>query len=137
VHCQQAASLNVEFKGFQNLLLALSMEVDALNTARNLVKANVVEALKARTTYRLDPMIRNQEVLLPAHKKVFFLHPVLCHEFRARRVFRERLVGRESSPVLSVDFLVGAPFRMLGYESVLASDDFAFEVGGQAGVVFC
>jgi hypothetical protein len=39
--------------------------------------------------------------------------------------------------VLSVDFLVGAPFRMLGYESVLASDDFAFEVGGQAGVVFC
>jgi hypothetical protein len=106
------------------------MEVDSFNAARELIKANIVKALKARTTYRPNPMIGHQKVLFPAHEQVLFLHPVLCHELRARRVFRERLVGRESSPVLPVDLFVRAPFRVLGYEGVFASDDFAFEVCG-------
>jgi hypothetical protein len=58
-------------------LFALSMEVDPFDASGHLVEADVVETFETRTVYGFDAMVRNQEVLLPAHKKMLLLHPVL------------------------------------------------------------
>jgi hypothetical protein len=117
-------------------LLALSMEVDALDATRELVEADVVEAFEARTAYSPDSVIRDEEILLPSHEQMLLLIQVLRHLFLARGVFGYRLVCIEAPPVLPVDLFVGAPFRMLCNEGVFASDDLAFEVRCQAWVVF-
>lgn len=119
-----------------NSLLALSVEVYSLDAAGDLVEADVIKSLETRTIYGFDAMVRNQEILLPAHKEMFLLHPVLGHQLWPRRVFGERLVGRESTPVLPVDLLIRAPFRMLCDECIFAANYFTFKVCRQAGVVF-
>lgn len=120
----------------RNLLLALRMEVNALDAARNLIEADVVKALKARTVDGPHPVVRDQEVFFPTHEEMLLLHPIFRNELGPRRVFREGLVCRESTPVLPVHLLVGAPFRMLCDKSVLAADYLAFEEGGETGVIF-
>lgn len=119
-----------------NSLLALSMEVDALDATRELVEADVVEAFKARTADGPHSVVWHEKVLLPPHEEVFLLVQLLRHLFLARRVLSNRLVCVEPPPVLPVDLLVGAPFRMLCNEGVFGSDDLAFEVRRQTWVVF-
>ena len=53
------------------------MEVDSFDAAGNLVEADVIESLKTRAVYGFDAVVRHQEVFLPAHEKMFLLHPVL------------------------------------------------------------
>ena len=118
-----------------DLLLALSMEVDAFNAARHLIKADIVEALETCAAYCPDSVIRHKEILFPAHEEMLLVHPVLGHQLGARQVLGQRLISRESSPMLAVNLLVGAPFRMLCNERVLASDDFTLKVRGQAGMI--
>lgn len=120
-----------------NLLLALSVKINAFDAAGHLIEADVIESLETRAAYRAHPMIRHQEVFFPAHKQMLLLHPVPSHELRSRRVFREGFVCLEACPMLPINLLVGAPLRMLCYEGVFISDDFALEVCGQARMVFC
>lgn len=59
------------------VLLALGVEVDPADAAVTLVEANVIEALEAGARNRLDAVVRNQEVLFPAHEDVLTLLIVL------------------------------------------------------------
>ena len=112
------------------------MKINALDAARHLIKADVVEALKTRTIDRLYSVVWDQKVLFPAHEQMFLLHPVLGHQLWPRRVFREGLVGGKSSPVLPIDLFIGTPLGMLCDESVLAADNFALKVRREARMVF-
>jgi len=53
------------------------MKIDATDTSRTLVEADVVEAFEARARNGLDFVVRNQEVFLPSHEQVLFLCKVL------------------------------------------------------------
>ncbi len=53
-----------------NLLLAPSVEIDAIDLAFYLVEADIVESLKAGPLYTPDSMIRDKEPFLPAHEDV-------------------------------------------------------------------
>jgi hypothetical protein len=112
------------------------MEIDALYATRYLVEADVVEALETRPVDRLHSVIRDEEVLFPAHEEVLFLHPVLRYQLGSRRVFGKRLVCWKSGPVLSVDLFVRTPLGMLCDERVLAADDLALEVCGETRMIF-
>ena len=118
------------------ILLALSMEVYSFNSSGNLIEANIIKSFETRAVDRANSMIWHQKVFLPSHKNMFFLHPVLCDKVRARRVLCERFICRESSPVLSVDFLVRSPFGVLRYKGILISDYLSFEVRCKTRVVF-
>lgn len=111
-------------------LLALSVKVNALYATGHLIEANVVEAFETCATDGAHAMVWHQEVLFPAHKQMFLLHPVLGHQFRTRGVFREWFVRGEACPVLAINLLVGAPFRMLCYKGVFAADYLALKVCG-------
>lgn len=111
------------------------MEVDPADTPRNLIEADVVEALKTRAVDCANAVIRHQKVFFPSHKQVLLIGPILGDEIGPRAVFGDGFVRRESAPVLPVHFLVGPPFRMLRDERVFTADDFAFKVSGETGVV--
>jgi hypothetical protein len=64
----------------ENSLLALGVKVNALNNARDLIKANVVEAFKTGPADCPHSVIRHQKVLLPAHEKMLLVHPVFCYQ---------------------------------------------------------
>jgi hypothetical protein len=110
--------------------------INAFHATRHLIEANVVEALKTCAVDGLHPMVWDQKVLLPAHEEMFFLHQIFGHQLRPRRVLREGLICWELGPVLPIDLLVRPPLRMLRNKCVLASNNLAFEVRGEARVVF-
>ena len=116
-------------------LLALGVEVDAADGARNLVEADVVEALEAGARDLAHAVVGHQEVLLPAHEDVLALGPVRQPEVRAARLLGQRPPGREAVPVVQVRLLRRAPRRVRGQEAVLAAHDLALEVGDEARVV--
>ena len=64
--------------GVAHLLLALGMEIYTLDGARDLVEANIVEALEACAADGSDSVVWHQEVFLPAHEQMLFLYPILC-----------------------------------------------------------
>jgi hypothetical protein len=55
------------------VFFALVVVVNAVDSARMLVEADVVEAFETCTRNRFDPMIRNQKVLLPSHPQLLAL----------------------------------------------------------------
>jgi len=105
------------------------MKVNPADIPAPLIKADIIEPLKARSANRLNPMIRNEKVLLPPHKQVFPVRIVLVSEVWPARFPRQRFPGREAVPVLHVDGFGGAPGRIFGLKGVFGANDFAFEVG--------
>jgi hypothetical protein len=49
------------------------MEVDTINTSRQLIETDVIKSLKAGTIDRPYAVIRYQEVLFPTHEQVLLL----------------------------------------------------------------
>lgn len=82
------------------------MEIDALDSAGNLVEADIVKAFETSAIDRLYAMVRNKKVFFPAHEEMFFLHPILLHHFWPARVLGKGLVRWEPTPVLAIDLLV-------------------------------
>ena len=113
------------------------MKVNAAHGARDLVETDVVEALEAGARYGADAVVRHEEILLPPHEDVLALGEVFVVEVGLLRLLGERAPGGEAGPVVHVGFLGRAPGLVFGLEGVFGADDFAFEVGGQGGVVFC
>lgn len=118
-------------------LLALRMEVNPAHAPTPLVKADIIEALKARPRNRAHPMVRDEEVLLPAHEDVFALRQVGDVEVPPPRSLAEGPERLELRPVLQVHFVRRAPVVVLGEEGVLRPDDLALKVCRQGWVVFC
>lgn len=54
-------------------LLALRVEVNPAHAPTPLVKADVIKPLKTRSRNRAYPVIRDEEVLLPAHEDILTL----------------------------------------------------------------
>lgn len=119
-----------------NSPLALAVEVNAIDLSMDLIKTNIIEALKARPGDGAHAMVGDEEVLFPAHENVLALGDVLDDDRRASAgLFRVGAEGRELGPMRQVGLVVGAPVVVLGHEAVLVPDDFALEVGGQGWVV--
>lgn len=114
------------------------MEIRALNIARNLIERNVVKALKTRSIYGANLVIRHQKELLPPH----VYDPLLCVIVNLvaallHCLFVVRLEFVKNLPVREIANVVRAPVRVFGLEGVFRADDFAFEEGCEAWVVFC
>lgn len=112
------------------ILLALRMEINPTNAPINLIKAYIVKSLETGARDCLDAVVWHQEVFFPAHKDVLALLVIFQCEGGRFRGFGKRAPGRESRPVLEVDFFRGAPGRMCGFEKVFGANDFAFEECG-------
>ena len=112
------------------ILFALGMEIDTIDIARNLIKADVVKPLKTRARDLADAVIGHKEGFLPAHEDVFALGEVFVMEVGFLGLFGEGPPGGEAGPVLHVGFVGRAPGGVAGLEGVFGADDFAFEEGG-------
>lgn len=113
------------------------MEIDTRDAASPLIKTDVVEAFKGSATNALDPMIRDEEVLLPPHEQVVSIEVVAQRE-RCGTVLRisgQGLEGRETSPMCQIDLFGTVPRRVGCAEEMLGADDFAFEESGQGRMV--
>lgn len=116
--------------------LALRMEVDTAYRALNLIKTDVVEALKAGTRNGPNSVIRNEKILLPPHEYVLSLGKVAVCEIGPFGLFGQRFPRRKPGPVVYVCFFIGAPCFVARQKGVLGADDFAFEECCQGGMVF-
>jgi hypothetical protein len=106
------------------------VEVDPADLSLDLVKTNVVETFEACPSDCPDPVVRDQEVFFPTHEDMVPLGNVSYDDWAFACLFLVWPEGMELGPVVYV-YLVGrAPVLVLCYETVLGSDDFAFEVGG-------
>lgn len=112
------------------VLRTIRMEVNPINRPPHLIETNIIKPLKARPIDLPDPMIRHQELLLPAHEHILAVRAVLVVEVGLLGLFCEGPPGLEARPVLHVFFVAGAPVAVPGLEGVFGADDFAFEEGG-------
>ena len=85
------------------------MKVNPIHLPSHLVEADVVEALEARTVDGPNAMVRDQKVLLPAHKYVFAVVNVNRDEAALSRLLLKRPKGGKLSPVRKVDLIGYAP----------------------------
>lgn len=106
------------------------MEVDAVDVARHLVEADVVEAFEAGAGDLAHAVVGHEEGFLPAHEDVLALGGVLEVEVGLLGLLREGPPGGEAGPVLHVGLVGGAPGGVAGLEGVFRTNDFAFEKGG-------
>ncbi len=113
------------------------MEIDSIDSARYLIKADIVESLEARTINLAHAMIWHQKFLLPAHEHVFAVCAILVVEVGLLGLLRKRAPSGKSSPVLHVLFIAGSPVLVLGLKSVFGTDYLAFEEGSECSVFRC
>lgn len=111
------------------ILLTLGMEIDPTDPPIPLIETNIIKTLETRPRDRLHAVIRDQEVLFPAHEDVLTLLVVFQREGGVFGGFGEGPPGGEARPVLQVDFFGRVPGRVGGFEEVLCADYFAFEEG--------
>ena len=116
-------------------LFTLGVEVYAAHVAGDLIETDVVEPLEGGTRDGADLVVRHQEVLLPPHEEVLLLGEVPDGEVGLPRRFRKGPPRAELGPVLHVDAIVRTPFRVLGVERELVTNDLALEEGGEGGMV--
>lgn len=113
------------------------MKVNSAHAPTPLVKADIIEALKTRPCNRAHPVIRDEEVLLPAHEDVLALRQVGDVQVPPPRSSAEGAKRLELRPVLQVHLVRRAPVVVLRQKRVLRSDDLALKVRRQGWVVFC
>ena len=106
------------------------MKVNATDSSFYLIETDIVEPLEARSGYLPHPMIRYEEILLPAHEQMFTLRIVSVCEISFLGLFGEWSPRLEPRPVLHIGFFVGAPGFVLCLECVFCANDFSFEKGG-------
>ena len=123
-------------RGLCCLPLALAVEIYTIDLPLHLIKTYIVETLETRTTDRPHPVVRNQEVLLPAHEDVFALGDVLDDDRGALAcLFGVGSERGELGPVGEIRLVVGTPALVLGHEAIFGPNDFALEVCRQRGMV--
>lgn len=105
------------------------MKVNSTDSSLYLIKTDVVEPLEARSGDLPHPMVRYEEILLPAHEQMLALCIVSVCEISFLGLFGEGSPRLEPGPVLHIGFFVGAPGLVLGHECVFCANDFSFEKG--------
>lgn len=124
---------------FQLLILfTLTVKVDSTNRPRPLIEHNIVEPLETGSWKIGAPVVRHEELLFPAHENMLLVGPIRVLEIGARvlDLGGEWRKGLEAGPVGEVGFVGSAPGGVAGREGVAGADQFAGEVGGDAGEVF-
>lgn len=106
------------------------MKVNATDSSFYLIETDIVEPLETRSGYLPHPMIRYEEILLPAHEQMFTLRIVSVCEVSFLGLFGEGSPRLEPRPVLHIGFFVGAPGFVLCLKCVFCANDFSFEKGG-------
>lgn len=112
------------------------MKVDAADLTLDLVKAYVIKAFETCACYCAHPVIWHKKMLFPAHENVFSFRDVADGCGTLFDLFLERMKSTEPFPVLEICFSSRAPALVVGEEIVLGSDDLAFKVGCEGGVIF-
>ena len=103
------------------------MKVDPAHFAFQLIEADVIKSLEARTGDGSHAVIRNQEVFFPAHKDIFPLRNVLNCDASFPGLFVKRSEGAELAPVTHVRLVIGSPVLVKGFKTIFGADDFALE----------
>lgn len=112
------------------------MEVHAANGTLYLVETDVVEALEAGARDCPNPVIRDEEVLLPSHEHVLALRKIAVCEIRSFGLLGQGFPRRKPRPMVYVCLFIGAPCFIASEERVFGADDFPFEERRQGGMVF-
>lgn len=111
------------------------MKIYPADISGHLIEANVIEAFETCSQNFAHTMIWNQEGLLPAHENILSLCAVFVVKIGFLGLFWKRSPCGEASPMCHVGLIGCAPCRMPRLECVLGSNDLAFEIGGQRGVI--
>lgn len=117
-------------------LFTLRVEVYAADFSLDLVEANVVEALEARTRYGTNTVVRNQEMLLPPHKYMLSLGGVSNSDGAFACLFLKGAESGEFGPMAQIDLHISTPVVVLGEKTVLSSNNLAFEICGEGWMIF-
>ena len=113
------------------------MEIDSIDSARYLIKADIVESLEARTANLPHAVIWYQKFFFPAHEHVLAVCAVLIMEVGLLGLLRKRPPCGEACPVLHVFFVAGAPVLVTGLEGIFWTNDLAFEESSEGSVFGC
>ena len=113
------------------------MKIDSIDGARDLIEADIVKSLEARTIDLTHAMIWHQEFLLPAHKHVFPVGAILVVEVGLLGLLRKRPPSGKARPVLHVLLVAGAPVLVPSLEGILWTNNFAFEESSECSVFRC
>ncbi len=111
------------------------MKINTADGSCHLVEADVIEALETGSGDGADAMIRHEEILLPPHEEVLSLRKILEAEIRPLRLLRQRPPCLKPTPMLHIDFVVGAPLGMARLKGILVSNYLALEVGGESRMI--
>lgn len=130
LHGREAPPIGNVFQLQLLILLALGVEIDAVDVPRDLVEADVVEAFEAGARDLAHAVVGHEEGFLPAHEDVLALGKVLVVEVGLLGLLGERPPRGEARPVLHVRLVGGAPRGVPRLEGVFGADDLAFEVSG-------
>lgn len=118
-----------------HILFASRMEINPAHIPRYLIKANIIEPLKACSQDLTHSVIWNKERFFPSHEYIFALSTILVVKIWFLGLLRQRPPRREAGPVLHIGLIRGTPGVMSGLKGVLGADDLAFEVGCQGRVI--
>ena len=111
------------------------MEIYSTDSSLNLVEADVVETLEARTVDCPNAVVGYEKVFFPPHKDVLLLRIVLYQDIALLGLLRKLSESAKLCPMRQVNAVVGAPRFVLGHETVLGTDDFALEIRRQGRMV--
>ena len=117
-------------------LLALGMEVYPADTAGTLVKADIIEPLKACAGNGAYAVVWDKEMLFPAHEDVLALRQVWNVQVALASCLAERSERIKLGPVLQVHFVRRAPVLMFSEKGVFRANYLAFEVRREGWMVF-
>jgi hypothetical protein len=113
------------------------MKIYSTDFASQLIEAYVVEPLKTGTSNRLHAVVRDEEMLFPAHKDVFSLEHIRNMHNPSASLLLEWSESSEFSPVAEVILMCSAPCFVRSEEVVFRTDDLAFKISGEGWVIFC
>lgn len=117
--------------------LALRMEVEAIHCSLHLIETDIIKPLEASARDCSDTVVRDEKILLPAHKHVLTLGEVTIAEISPLCLSGERFPSRKSGPMMYISFLVDTPFLVASQEGVFGAYDLSFKKCGQSRMIFC
>lgn len=113
------------------------MEIYPADCSFYLIETYIIKPFETSTGNLSDSVIGNEEVLFPAHEKMFSLRKVSIREISLLCLLRKRSPGLKPGPVLHISFLAGAPRLMLCLERMLRANYLPLKKSGQGWMFFC